>query len=62
MMNKKAVMTLGNDYLFIYNGLDTNANLIGVYTGTTDAAPQPGTFVSSKLFNSTDVDGWKFNK
>lgn len=37
----------GNDYLYFYNGADINANLIGVYTGATNSAPQPGTFVSS---------------
>lgn len=37
----------GNDYLYIYNGPDTSSNLIGVYTGASSAAPQPGTFVSS---------------
>ena len=37
----------GNDYMYIYNGPDTNSNLIGVYTGTTSAAPQPGSFISS---------------
>ena len=37
----------GNDYFYFYNGADTNANLIGVYTGSSSAAPQPGTFISS---------------
>jgi spore germination protein YaaH len=39
---------IGNDYIYIYNGADTSANLVGVYTGTTDSAPQPGTFISSE--------------
>lgn len=39
--------TDGNDYLYFYNGADTTANLIGVYTGASSNAPQPGTFVSS---------------
>jgi hypothetical protein len=37
----------GNDYLYIYNGPDVNSNLVGVYTGASSAAPQPGTFISS---------------
>jgi hypothetical protein len=37
----------GNDYLYFYNGPDESSNLIGVYTGASSAAPQPGSFVSS---------------
>lgn len=37
----------GNDYLFVYNGPNNNSNLMGSFTGTTSAAPQPGSFVSS---------------
>ncbi len=56
----------GNDYIFIYNGADTAANLIGAYSGNSSAAPQPGTFISSKACltvkmqsNSTFVnEGW----
>ena len=44
---KLSSTTIGNDYIYIYNGPDTTANLVGVYTGTTDAAPQPGTYVST---------------
>ena len=39
--------TTGNDYIYIYNGPNTSSNLIGVYTGLSEAAPQPGTFISS---------------
>lgn len=44
---KLSSTTTGNDYVYIYNGNNSSANLIGVYTGTTTAAPQPGTFISS---------------
>jgi hypothetical protein len=37
----------GNDYLYLYNGADTTANLVGLFTGGSATAPQPGTFVSS---------------
>jgi N-acetyl-anhydromuramyl-L-alanine amidase AmpD len=39
--------TGGNDYLYIYNGESSAANLIGAHTGASSAAPQPGTFISS---------------
>ncbi|MCP4439585.1 MAG: T9SS type A sorting domain-containing protein [Aureispira sp.] len=44
---KLSSTTIGNDYLYIYNGASSNDNLVGVYTGSTSTAPQPGTFVSS---------------
>ncbi|MCP4438884.1 MAG: T9SS type A sorting domain-containing protein [Aureispira sp.] len=40
--------TIGNDYLYIYNGPDDNSNLVGVYTGASSASPQPGSFVSTE--------------
>ena len=40
--------TIGNDYLYIFNGNDTSSNLVGTYTGSTNAAPQPGSFVSTE--------------
>ena len=57
----------GNDYIFIYNGADTTANLIGTYTGNSSTAPQPGTFVGSNTCLTVKVqtnnaavnDGWK---
>ena len=56
----------GNDYIYIYNGMDETAPLIGVYTGNAETAPQPGTFISSTgcittRFVSNDTvtgDGW----
>jgi spore germination protein YaaH len=44
---KLSSTTTGNDYIYLYNGANSAANLIGVYTGTTSAAPQPGSFISS---------------
>ena len=59
--------TTSNDYLYFYNGADTTANLIGVYTGASTSASQPGTFISSGAcltvkFNSDASfvgSGWK---
>jgi hypothetical protein len=58
--------TTGNDYLYIYNGANTNANLVGVYTGASAASPQPGSFISSggcvtvkmESDNATNTAGW----
>lgn len=51
--------TTGNDYLYIYNGPNTNANLVGVYTGASSASPQPGTFISTEncVTVSIETDG-----
>lgn len=37
----------GNDYLYIHDGNNTNANTLGIYTGAEANYPQPGTLVSS---------------
>lgn len=39
--------TVGNDYLYIWDGADTTANLKALYTGSTSSYPQPGTVISS---------------
>lgn len=39
--------TTGNDYLWFHNGPDTTAPMLGVYTGSTNSYPQPGTVVST---------------
>jgi spore germination protein YaaH len=39
--------TLGNDYLYVWDGNDTTANLKALYTGSTSSYPQPGTIISS---------------
>ncbi len=38
--------TVGNDYLWVWDGADTTANVKALYTGTTSAYPQPGTVIS----------------
>lgn len=38
--------TVGNDYLWVWDGPDTNANVKALYTGTTSSYPQPGTVIS----------------
>ena len=45
-LDMKATGT-GNDYLYFYDGPDTTGNLVGLYTGSTSAYPQPGTYISS---------------
>jgi len=37
----------GNDYLSVWDGPDTSANLVARYTGSTSNYPQPGSVVSS---------------
>ncbi len=44
---KMSSSSTGNDYIYLYNGDDETDNLIGTYTGTTSAAPQPGTYISN---------------
>lgn len=39
--------TQGNDYLYVWDGPDTTANPVAVYTGSTSNYPQPGTILSS---------------
>ncbi len=38
--------TIGNDYLWVWDGADTTANVKALYTGSTSAYPQPGTVIS----------------
>lgn len=38
--------TLGNDYLWVWDGADTNSAVKALYTGTTSSYPQPGTVIS----------------
>lgn len=38
--------TVGNDYLWVWDGPDTTANVKALYTGSTSAYPQPGTIIS----------------
>lgn len=39
--------TIGNDYLWVWDGADTTARVKALYTGTTSSYPQPGTIISS---------------
>ena len=48
--------TLGNDYIYVWDGPDTTSPIKALYTGNTSSYPQPGTVVSSGRCLTTRLD------